>query len=80
MAEFLDRLVNARDSRSGWVKETASSVLSLKTRFEAGDITEEKYIEGLDALRSGEGEVGAGGSLDERAIIDNGILNLKNLI
>lgn len=80
MAEFLDRLINARDSRSGWVKETASSVLSLKTRFESGDITEEKYIEGLDALKSGNGEIGAGGSLDERAIIDNGILNLKNLI
>jgi hypothetical protein len=80
MAEFLDRLVNARDSRSGWVKETASSVLSLKTRFESGEITEAKYIEGLEALNSGAGEVGAGGSLDERAIIDNGILNLKNLL
>lgn len=80
MAEFLDRLVNARDSRTGWVKETASSILSLKTRFEAGDITESKYVEGLDALKSGDGEVGAGGSLEERAIIDNGILNLKNLL
>ena len=80
MAEFLDRLVNARDSRSGWVKETASSILSLKTRFEAGDITESKYLEGLDALKSGNGEIGAGGSLEERAIIDNGILNLKNLL
>ena len=29
MAEFLDRLVNARDSRTGWVKETASSILSI---------------------------------------------------
>lgn len=80
MAEFLDRLVNARDSRTGWVRETASSILSLKTRFEAGDITESKYVEGLDALKSGEGEIGAGGSLEERAIIDNGILNLKNLL
>ncbi|MGD1981033.1 MAG: hypothetical protein PVK01_04580 [Flavobacteriaceae bacterium] len=80
MAEFLDRLVNARDSRRGWVQETASSVLSLKSRFESGDITKEKYIEGLDALRSGEAEIGAGGSLDERAIIDNGIMNLKNLL
>lgn len=80
MAEFLDRLVNARDSRTGWVKETASSILSLKTRFEAGDITESKYVEGLDALKSGNGEIGAGGSLEERAIIDNGILNLKNLL
>ena len=80
MAEFLDRLVNARDSRTGWVKETASSILSLKTRFEAGDITESKYVEGLDALKSGDGEVGAGGSLAERAITDNGILNLKNLL
>jgi hypothetical protein len=80
MAEFLDRLVNARDSRTGWVQETASSVLALKRRFEAGDITESKYVEGLDALKSGEGEVGAGGSLEERAIIDNGIINLKNLL
>ena len=52
----------------------------LKTRFEAGDITESKYVEGLDALKSGNGEIGAGGSLEERAIIDNGILNLKNLL
>ena len=80
MAEFLDRLINARDSRSGWVKETASSVLSLKSRFESGEITEEKYIAGLDALKSGDGEIGAGGSYDERAIIDNGIMNLKKLI
>lgn len=80
MAEFLDRLINARDSRSGWVKETASSVLSLKSRFESGEITEEKYIAGLDALKSGDSEIGAGGSYDERGIIDNGIMNLKKLI
>ena len=80
MAEFLDRLVNARDSRTGWVKETASSILSLKTRFESGEITESKYVQSLDALKSGETDVGLGGSYDERAIIDNGILNLKNLL
>lgn len=80
MAEFLDRLVNARDSRSGWVAETASSVLALKRRFEAGEITESKYVEGLDLLRSGENEIGAGGSLEGRALIDNAILNLKNLL
>ena len=66
MAEFLDRLVNARDSRTGWVKETASSILSLKTRFESGEITESKYVQSLDVLKS--------------AIIANGILNLKNLL
>jgi|TARA_B100001094_G_scaffold271269_1_gene276496 hypothetical protein len=80
MAEFLDRLVNARDSRTGWVKETASSLLSLKTRFESGDITESKYVEGLEALTSGSGEVGSGGSYEERAIIDNGIIMLKKLL
>ena len=43
-------------------------------------LAEEKYIEGLNALTSGDGEVGAGGSPEERAIIHNGILNLKNLL
>ena len=80
MAQFIERLIEARDSKSGWVKETASSILSLKSRFEAGDITEAKYVEGLDALKSGDGEVGAGGSYDHRAIIDNAILNLKNIL
>ena len=80
MAQFIERLIEARDSKSGWVKETASSILSLKSRFEAGDITEEKYVEGLDALKSGDGEVGAGGSYDHRAIIDNAILSLKNML
>ena len=80
MAQFLERLIEARDSKSGWVKETASSILSLKSRFEAGDITEAKYVESLDALTSGDGEVGAGGSYDHRAIIDNAILNLKKML
>jgi len=80
MAQFIERLIEARDSKSGWVKETASSILSLKSRFEAGDITEAKYVEGLDALKSGEGEVGSGGSYDHRAIIDNAILNLKKML
>ena len=53
------------------------NVLSLKTRFEAGDITEEKYIEGLNALTFGDGEVGAGVVLKKRAPSNNGILNLK---
>lgn len=79
MAEFIDRLIKASEG-TGWVAETASSVLSLKRRFEAGEITEEKYVDGLDALKSGEGEVGAGGSYDHRAIIDNAILNLKNML
>ena len=80
MAQFIERLIEARDSKSGWVKETASSILSLKSRFEAGEIDESKYISSLDALRSGEGEVGAGGSYDHRAIIDNAILSLKNML
>jgi len=80
MAQFIERLIEARDSKSGWVKETASSILSLKSRFEAGDITEAKYVEGLDALKSGDGEVGAGGSYDHRAIIDNAILSLKKML
>jgi len=80
MAQFIERLIEARDSKSGWVKETASSILSLKSRFEAGDITEAKYVEGLDALKSGEGEVGSGGSYDHRAIIDNAISNLKKML
>lgn len=79
MAEFIDRLVKASES-TGWVAETASSLLSLKRRFEAGDITEAKYVDGLDALRSGEGEVGAGGSYEHRAIIDNAIVNLKKML
>lgn len=50
MAEYLDRLIKATED-TGWVAETASSVLSLKRRFESGEITEEKYIDGLDALK-----------------------------
>ena len=80
MAEFIERLIEARDSKTGWVQETASSMLSLKRRFEDGDITEAKYIAGLDALKSGDNEVGAGGSYNERAIVDNGIICLKELI
>ena len=80
MAQFIERLIEARDSRTGWVKETASTILSLKSRFESGEITESKYVEGLEACTSGDSEVGAGGSYEERAIIDNGIINLKNLL
>ena len=80
MAEFLNRLINARDTREGWCKETASSIISLKSRFESDSITQEKYVEGLDALKSGDSEVGAGGSYEERAIIDNAIAHLKNLL
>ena len=33
MAEFIERLIEARDSKTGWVQETASSMLSLKRRL-----------------------------------------------
>lgn len=79
MAEYLDRLIKATED-TGWVAETASSVLSLKRRFESGEITEEKYIDGLDALKSGDQEVGSGGSYQHRAIIDNAIVMLKKMI
>jgi len=79
MAEFIDRLIKASEG-TGWVAETASSVLSLKRRFEANEITEAKYIEGLEALTSGDSEVGAGGSYHQRAIIDNAILMLKKML
>ena len=79
MAEYLDRLIKATED-TGWVAETASSVLSLKRRFESGEITEEKYIDGLDALKSGEGEVGYGGSYQHRPIMDNAIVMLKKMI
>jgi hypothetical protein len=79
MAEFLNRLITASEG-TGWCAETASSILSLKRRFEAGEITEEKYVEGLNGLKSGDSEIGAGGSLYQRAIIDNGIQRLLGML
>lgn len=79
MAEFIDRLVKASEG-TGWAAETASSILSLKRRFEAGEINEAKYVENLEALTSGDSEQGAGGSYHQRAIIDNAIVMLKKML
>jgi hypothetical protein len=79
MSEFINRLTKTAEGR-GWAAETASSILSLKRRFEAGEINEAKYVENLEALTSGDSEQGAGGSLHQRAIIDNAIAMLKKML
>ena len=77
---YLTELIRLRDDEgtSGWAKETAKSILALKDRFESSEITSDKFIEGLESLRSGDEEAGPG-SINNRAVIDNGIENLKKL-
>lgn len=79
MSEFIDRLVKASEG-TGWVAETASSILSLKSRFEGGEIDKNTYLENLNVLNSSENEIGAGSSFHHRAIIDNGIAMIKKML
>ena len=75
---YLTELLRIRDDEgtSGWAKETAKSILALKDRFESKEITADAFVEGLESLRSGdEGP----GSINNRAVIDNGIEHLKKL-
>ncbi len=77
---YLTELMRLRDEAdtTGWAKETAKSILALKDRFESSEITADKFVEGLESLRSGDEEAGPG-SLNNRAVIDNGIEWLKKL-
>lgn len=80
MSNFLAELirVSTRDDAS-WAKTTAVEILKIKNNHDAGNITTENAILSLEALLSGTEEQGPG-SLGDRAIIDNGIKQIKNLV
>ena len=80
MSNFLAELirVSTRDGDS-WAKTTALEILKIKNNHDAGNITQENAITSLTALLSGPEEAGPG-SLNDRAIIDNGIEQLKKLV
>ena len=75
---YLTELIRLRDEGNGWAKETATSILALKGRFESSEITADKFLEGKESLRSGDEEQGPG-RLNDRAVKDNGIEHLKKL-
>ena len=50
---YLTELIRLRDEGNGWAKETATSILALKGRFESSEITADKFLEGIESLRSG---------------------------
>lgn len=80
MSNFLAELIRV-STREGdsWAKTTALEILKIKNNHDAGNITNENAIASLTALLSGTEEQGPG-SLNDRAIIDNGIEQLKKLI
>ena len=80
MSNFLAELsrVSTREGDS-WAKTTALEILKIKNNHDAGNITKENAITSLTALLSGTEEQGPG-SLNDRAIIDNGIEQLKKLV
>ena len=80
MSNFLAELIRV-STREGdsWAKTTALEILKIKNNHDAGNITKENAITSLTALLSGTEEQGPG-SLNDRAIIDNGIAQLKKLV
>lgn len=80
MSNFLAELIRV-STREGdsWAKTTALEILKIKNNHDAGNITKENAITSLTALLSGTEEQGPG-SLNDRAIIDNGIKQLKKLV
>ena len=80
MSNFLAELIRV-STREGdsWAKTTALEILKIKNNHDAGNITNENAITSLTALLSGTEEQGPG-SLNDRAIIDNGIEQLKKLV
>ena len=72
---YLTELIRLRDEGNGWAKETASSILALKGRFESSEITADKFLEGIESLRSGDEEQGPG-SLNDRAVIDLSLIHI----
>ena len=80
MSNFLAELIRV-STREGdsWAKTTALEILKIKNNHDAGTITKENAITSLTALLSGTEEQGPG-SLNDRAIIDNGIEQLKKLV
>tara|TARA_B100000003_G_C10804848_1_gene320334 strand:- start:155 stop:397 length:243 start_codon:yes stop_codon:yes gene_type:complete len=80
MSNFLAELIRV-STREGdsWAKTTALEILKIKNNHDAGNITKENAITSLTALLSGTEEQGPG-SLNDRAIIDNGIEQLKKLV
>ena len=80
MSNFLAELIRV-STREGdsWAKTTALEILKIKNNHDAGNITKENAITSLTALLSGTEEQGPG-SLNDRAIIDNGIEQLKKIV
>ncbi len=80
MSNFLAELIRV-STREGdsWAKTTALEILKIKNNHDAGNITKENAISSLTALLSGVEEAGPG-SLNDRAVIDNGIEQLKKLV
>ena len=80
MSNFLAELirVSTRDGDS-WAKTTALEILKIKNNHDAGNITKENAITSLTGLLSGVEELGPG-SLNDRAVIDNGIEQLKKIV
>ena len=80
MSNFLAELIRV-STREGdsWAKTTALEILKIKNNHDAGNITKENAITSLTALLSGAEEAGPG-SLNDRAVIDNGIEQLKKLV
>ena len=80
MSNFLAELirVSTRDDDS-WAKTTALEILKIKNNYDAGNITKENALTQFSALLSGVEELGPG-SLNDRAVIDNGIEQLKKIV
>ena len=75
---YLTELIRLRDEGNGWAKETATSILALKGRFESSEITADKFLEGIEShVQVTKSKVP--GSLNDPAVIDNGIEHLKKL-
>tara|TARA_B100001057_G_scaffold331298_1_gene331603 strand:+ start:447 stop:689 length:243 start_codon:yes stop_codon:yes gene_type:complete len=80
MSNFLAELirVSTREEAS-WAKTTALEILKIKNNYDAGNVTKENALSSLEALLSGVAELGPG-SLNDRAVIDNGIEQLKKIV
>jgi|TARA_B100000945_G_scaffold181464_1_gene145450 hypothetical protein len=80
MSNFLSELirVSTREEAS-WAKTTALEILKIKNNYDAGNVTKENALSSLEALLSGVEELGPG-SLNDRAVIDNGIEQLKKIV
>ena len=80
MSKFLSELIRVSPRQeASWAKTTALEILKIKNNYDAGNVTKENALSRLEALLSGVEELGPG-SLNDRAVIDNGIEQLKKIV